>query len=114
MNDHAEFALVRKEGVSKAGKFWVIGTLESADLDYVKVGFITTKKVGKAHDRVLIRRRGRAILQKVLSDIQSTRYIVTIARWSTAAAEYAALEKDWIKTAKRLGILDTNFNNHLI
>jgi len=105
MTEHSEFARVRNQGDSKAGKYWVIGTLSSADLDFVKVGFITTKKVGKAHDRVTIRRRGRAILQKYLSQVIDNRYIVTIARWNTAQADYSQLERDWVKTARRLGIL---------
>jgi len=109
MNERSEFGRVRQEGVSKAGKYWVIGTLEQADLDFVKVGFITTKKVGKAHDRVLIRRRGRSILQKYLSHVTDRRYIVTIARWNTAAADYSSLERDWVKTAKRLGVLPKDF-----
>jgi len=108
MTEHSEFARVRKEGASKAGKYWVIGTLEAADLDYVKVGFITTKKVGKAHDRVTIRRRARVILQKYLSQVTDKRYIVTVARWNTAAADYQQLEHDWAKTARRLGILPKN------
>ena len=59
----ADFARVKDTGQSKAGRFVVLGTLADPALDGIRTGFITTKRCGKAHDRVLLRRRFRALVQ---------------------------------------------------
>lgn len=106
MKMRADFQKVRETGRSKAGRFLVLSTLENSDLPHIMVAFITTKKAGKAHDRNLLRRRFRAILQNNLARIHpAARYLVFIARYNTITASYAELEKDWLKTASRLGIL---------
>ena len=106
MKKRADFQKVRETGRSKAGRFLVLSTLEESSLPHLMVAFITTKKSGKAHDRVLLRRRFRAIIQHHLHEmIQPLRYIVTIARYNSLQASYAELEQDWVKQAIRLGIL---------
>ena len=64
------------------------------------------KKVGKAHQRNAIRRRLRVITQKHGDRINGDRYLVTIARWRAAEATLEELEKDWLRLAKRLEIID--------
>lgn len=106
MKMRADFQKVRETGRSKAGRFLVLSTLEDPTLPHTMVAFITTKKVGKAHDRNLIRRRFRAIIQRHLAEIpQPLRYIVVIARYNTSQATFEELEKDWCKLASRLNIL---------
>ncbi len=106
MSASSEFARVREQGEAKPGRYIVLSTLSDSDLEHIKVGLITTKKAGKAHTRNLLRRRFRSIIQKYGEQLQDQRYIVTIARWRAAEASYKELEADWIKTAKRLGILN--------
>jgi len=105
MNERKQFILCRENGVSKAGKYLVVSTFCDESLSELKVAYITTKKVGKAHQRNAIRRKLRAITQKHGDNIAGNRYLVTIARWSAASATYSELEKDWLKLAKRLNIL---------
>ncbi len=106
MSMRADFQKVRETGRSVAGRFLVLSTLENTALPHTMWAFITTRKVGKAHDRNLIRRRFRAILQKHLCEVsQPLRYIVVIARYNTLQASFEELEKDWCKQAKRLSIL---------
>lgn len=108
MKKRADFQKVRETGRSKAGRFLVLSTLEDAQLPHFMVAFITTKKTGKAHDRNLLRRRFRDIIQRHLPHIQpSMRYLVVIARYNTIQASFAELEQDWLKTARRLGILQS-------
>ena len=108
MKKRADFQKVRETGRSKAGRFLVLSTLEDATLPHLMVAFITTKKVGKAHDRNLLRRRFRAIIQTHLSRIHPQfRHLVVIARYNTITATYAELEQDWLKIANRLGILSS-------
>ena len=106
MKKRADFQKVRETGRSKAGRFLVLSTLEDTTLPHFMVAFITTKKAGKAHDRVLLRRRFRSIIQAHWDRVTpSLRYLVVIARYNTITATYAELEKDWLKTASRLGML---------
>jgi ribonuclease P protein component len=106
MSQRAEFQRVRDSGKSKAGRFLIVGTLADDSLPHLMVGIITTKRIGKAHERNLVRRRVRALLQRhgdALADPR--RYLVTIPRKGAPDASFAALEKDWLKQARRLGLL---------
>jgi ribonuclease P protein component len=106
MKKRADFQKVRETGRSKAGRFLVLSTLEDSALPHFMVAFITTKKVGKAHDRSLLRRRFRSIIQANWHRVcPSLRYLVIIARYNTITATYAELEQDWLKIAAKLGML---------
>ncbi len=106
MNQRADFERVRKTGQAKAGRFVILSTLPDASLDGIRTGFITSKRSAKkAHDRVLIRRRLRALVQAHAPgflDLQ--RYLVIIARAGAAEATFADLEADWLRQARRLGL----------
>jgi len=105
MNRSGEFSLSRDKGKAKAGRFLVLSSLADSDLPHLKCAYITTKKIGKANVRNRIRRQFRAILQKHGDRLKDKRYLVTIARWRAAEASFAELEKDWLKQARRLGII---------
>lgn len=106
MNERTDFQSVRTNGLAKVGRFVVVSTLENPELLFLKIGIITTRKVGKAHDRNLMRRRVRALLQKHGHRLTcDRRFLVTIPRHGAATASFADLETDWLKQLKRLGIL---------
>jgi ribonuclease P protein component len=105
MNHRAEFAQVRGQGKSRPGRYLVVSTLTSEELSHFKTGFITTKKVGKAHQRNYLRRVFRSIVQNHGENLRDDSYIVTIARWRAAEASYEELEKEWLKLARKLGVL---------
>lgn len=106
MTSRAEFSKVRTGGRAKAGRFLVLSTLEDPALPFLKVGVITTRKVGKAHDRNRLRRRLRALVQRHGEQLANPhRYLVAIPRKGSTGASFAELEKDWLKQASRLGIL---------
>ena len=106
MSKRADFFRARKDGQAKAGRFVVLSTLADPALPHLKVAIITTKKVGKAHDRNLLRRRIRAILQRHGERIDDPkRLLVTIPRPGSATASFEDLETDWLRQAKRLGLL---------
>ncbi len=110
MNRRAEFTRSREHGVSRPGQYLVLSVLHQPTLEHIKTGFITTKKVGKAHQRNLLRRRFRAIIQENGEMIEPHYYVVTIARWRAIEATYSELKKDWMKQAKKLGILKSEYH----
>ncbi|RYD41380.1 MAG: ribonuclease P protein component [Verrucomicrobiaceae bacterium] len=105
MNQRSDFERVKKTGQAKAGRFVILSTLPDPALATIRTGFITTRRSGKAHDRNLLRRRFRALVQahaSTFADIH--RYLVTIARPGASQATFAELEADWLKQARRLGL----------
>ena len=106
MTSRGEFARVKTTGQAKAGRFVILSTLEDPSLDSLRTGFITTKRSGKAHDRNLLRRRFRALVQANAADFpEIRRFLVTIARPNASRASFAELEADWLRQARRLGLL---------
>lgn len=107
MTMHADFLRAKKEGQAKGGAYLVLSTLEDESLPHHKAAIIITRKVGNAVNRNLLRRRTHHILSKHLNSIEGKRYIVTIMRWKAPEASFEELEADWLKQARRLGILTT-------
>ena len=105
MNRREDFALVRREGRSVAGRYLVMGTLASEALPHLKTGMITSRKVGKAVTRNRIRRRLRAILSKHGDKLDGARYLVLVARHRAGEASFRDLEREWLRLARRLEIL---------
>jgi len=104
----AEFQRVKSTGRSKAGRFVIVSTLHDPSLDSLRTGFITTRRCGKAHQRNLLRRRFRALVQAHAPGFGDLRrYLVTIARPGAADAGFAELEADWLRQARRLGLFSS-------
>ena len=105
MTQRADFARVKQTGQAKAGRFVILSTLADPTLAHIRTGFITTRRCGKAHDRNLLRRRFRSLVQSHASSFaEIRRFLVTIARPGARAASFAELEADWVKQATRLGL----------
>ena len=106
MTHRADFARVKNTGQAKAGRFVILSTLADPTLSTIRTGFITTKRSGKAHDRSLLRRRFRSLVQSHAPEFpEIRRYLVTIARPGASKATFAELEEDWVRQARRLGLL---------
>lgn len=107
MTQRGDFEKVRKHGRFRAGRFVVLSTLERPDLAYLKVGFITTRKMGNAVQRNLLRRRYRALVQKHGSElIDPKRFLVMIPRRGASEAVFSEIEDDWLKLARKLGLIE--------
>jgi ribonuclease P protein component len=106
MTQRADFARVKKTGQAKAGRFVILSTLPDLELTTIRTGFITTKRSGKAHDRTLLRRRFRSLVQAHAPQFDDIRrFLVVIARPGASKATFAELEEDWVRQARRLGLL---------
>ena len=107
MNTRAEFQRVKGEGSSKVGKYFILSTLPCADLTECKFAFVTSKRVGKAHDRNLVRRRFRDLIARHGDKIHEKRYIVMIGRYSAPGIDFSTLEEEFLKLGHKLGIFSS-------
>jgi ribonuclease P protein component len=103
-----EFAVLRRDGKSWTGRFMTLSVLPAADDDVAaatRFGFTVTKRIGNAVVRNRIRRRLAAITARQASQIVTPHLVVTIARRDAASGGFSALETEWIKLARRVGLL---------
>ncbi|MCQ2365019.1 MAG: ribonuclease P protein component [Akkermansia sp.] len=106
MKRASEFAMVRTQGTSRAGRFIVMGLLpmrpdEDGNAKASRFGIITTKKLGHAVTRNLLRRRVREILRAHGDPLERGHYVVLIPRVAAAQADYHQLEADFLKLLRR-------------
>lgn len=110
MKNGRDFARLRREGRSQAGKYFVLSTLNDPSVTTGEgttfiAGLITSKKVGIAVVRNRVRRRLRAITDQFADRIVPGTMLVVIARYRAPKARYQDLVADWETLAKRSGIL---------
>lgn len=83
-----------------------MGYLKDESLDEpVKLGLITTKKLGNAVVRNRVRRKLRGILQRNGERIVPGYWMVLIARKAAADATSDQLEKEWKWMLHRIGMI---------
>ncbi len=102
MKRASEFAMVRQAGQSEAGRFLILSTapLPTAG-EHSRFGIITTKRIGHAVVRNLLRRRVREILRAHGEPLSGGLYVVIVVRNRAALTDYAGLEKDFLKLLAR-------------
>lgn len=104
MKRASEFAMVRAKGSSEAGRFVVIN-LAALPADqaerHSRFGIITTKRIGHAVIRNLLRRRMREILRAHGDPLASGYSVVVVMRNRAAFADYRQLEADFCKVLSR-------------
>lgn len=102
-----EFAKVRAEGSSTAGRFLVLSSVENSSTEgthspaFSRFGIITTRRLGHAVTRNLLRRRIRELLRAHGEPLSQGRYVVVIPRKPAATASYEELQRDFQKVLKR-------------
>jgi ribonuclease P protein component len=100
-----DFAQVKTQGSSQAGKFLVLGALKAEGLEEFRFGLVTSAKLGKAVVRNRIRRLLREIVRAHRAEIAPGWQMVLIARWRAPQATLEELEKDWLRLARRMNLL---------
>lgn len=101
----SDFARVREKGSSYAGKYLVLGVLRDEKVAEFGYGLITGRKLGIAVKRNRVRRLLREVIRAHRAEIAPGWQFVIIGRWRAADATLQDLERDWLKLAKRLGVL---------
>jgi ribonuclease P protein component len=96
---------VKSQGSSQAGKFLVLGALKTEELEEFQFGLITGAKLGKAVVRNRIRRLLREVIRSHRAEIAPGWQLVVIARWRAPQATLEELEKDWLRLARRMNLL---------
>jgi ribonuclease P protein component len=101
----SEFARLKREGSTTAGKLMVFSVLLDGDESLARLGLITSRRVGGAVVRNRIRRRLREIFRARQSTLRPGVWLVIIVRQRAAVASFAALEAEWRQLAARAKIL---------
>ena len=100
-----EFERVRKEGRVVRGGMLVLSVLPVDGEKRFRVGLITSRQVGGAVTRNRVRRRLREIVRRNQQALKGGIWFVVIARRSATQTDSAALEAEWLRLARRAGIL---------
>jgi len=101
-----DFARVKAQGSSQAGRFLVLGVLRVETLKEFQFGLITGGKLGNAVVRNRIRRLLREIVRAHRAEVVPGWQMVIIARWRAPKATLAELEQDWLRLARRMQLLN--------
>ncbi len=105
VKESRDFARIKKEGSCQAGRFFILGLLRDDSLADFRFGLVTGKRLGNAVQRNRLRRQMREIIRAARPRILPGHAFVTIARWRAPGAPYAELEQDWLRLARRAGLL---------
>ena len=98
---------MKEKGRSFPGRLLVLGVLtdaEPADRD-CRIGLVTSRRVGPAVTRNLVRRRLREAVRPCRPLLRAGCWLVIVARYTAARATAAELDAEWRKLARRAGVL---------
>lgn len=84
-----------------------MGVAWTEDEPEFRYGLITGRKLGGAVVRNRIRRLLREVIRAHRAEIAPGWHLVLIGRWKAPQATLAEIETDWLRLAKRLGVLKT-------
>jgi ribonuclease P protein component len=100
-----DFERVRKEGRTLRGALLTLGVLQLEKETGFKIGIVTSRRLGGAVVRNRVRRRLREIVRRRQHEMSEGVWLVIIARPPAATAKSAALEREWLRLTRRVGVL---------
>jgi len=100
IHQEKQYKKIFAKGKKQVGRYMVLLFLPN-HLEWTRIGIITSKKVGKAHERNYAKRRLRAILWENFSSIPAGYDMVLIARVSIQSADYEKIQKDFLHLLKK-------------
>jgi ribonuclease P protein component len=105
LSNASDFALLKREGISFHGRMVVLSVLKTAPETETRIGLITSRRVGGAVVRSLVRRRLREIVRALRPQMHPGLKLVIVARAAAARAEFSRLREDVLALAQRSAIL---------
>ncbi len=105
LSRRAEFGIVREQGRAWHGRFMVLSGFSTGSAEPCRVGIVTSRKVGKAFERVKARRRMREILRAHRMLLPAGLWMVVVLRGAAVAATFGMLSEEWRALAARAGYL---------
>lgn len=102
-----DFLRVAKQGLKMVTSTVILQAAQSLSVSETapKIGFTTTKKLGKAHVRNRVRRRMRAALRETYNRLKPGYEYVLIGRYNTAECDFTKLREDLNWGLKKLNKL---------
>ena len=101
----SEYSRVRAEGKSCPGRLLVLAFIPLPGEPHCRFGCTITRKIGNAVTRNKPRRRLSAIAHSMLEEMSSPHLVVAIPRHGAPGAEFEALKAEWIRLARKAGLL---------
>ena len=99
-----DFKMVYKKGQSYANRDFVVYLRKNQGAQ-ARVGFSISRKVGKATERNLIKRRLREIIKSLPMILDSHYDIIIIVRKNIKDIAYDSLQKSFVHVLKGTGLL---------
>ncbi|MGQ4572909.1 ribonuclease P protein component [Leuconostoc pseudomesenteroides] len=100
-----EFQRVFNKHHSIANKYFIVYQMTKTDQKHFRVGLSVSKKVGKAHDRVWVKRRIRQSLLELKPQMPQELDLLVIARPAAAHQSQKFLKEQMIHVLKLAKIL---------
>ncbi len=101
-----EFRRVKECGRSFPGRFLVLGVLRDAEPDRAtRIGLVTSRRVGGAVVRNLVRRRLREAVRASRPRLRAGAWLVVVARHLAARSTAAELQSEWLRLLERASML---------
>ena len=101
----SEFRKLKNEGRAQQGRYMILSALQSGENAPARAGFITSRRVGCAVERNLVRRRLREIFRTHRGHLAHGHWLVVVARRAAVEASFAELESEWLRLARRAHII---------
>jgi ribonuclease P protein component len=100
----SEFARLKREGTAFHGKLMVLSVLKVEQETETRIGLITSRRVGGAVVRNLVRRRLREVVRALRPQLRPGLQLVLVARAAAGRADFATLRADLLVLAQRSAI----------
>lgn len=99
---------MRQRGETTQGRYLRVTVLRLSDVgrdEPARIGFITSRRVGPAHERNLVRRRLREIYRLLQYEVARGVWIVVVAKRAATEIDFATLQEEWLRLGRRLSIV---------
>jgi len=100
-----EFQIVFNKHRSVANKYFIIYQLDKPEQKHFRLGISVSKKIGKAHDRVWVKRRIRQSMLELKPQIPQEIDVLVIARPAVAKQSQKFIKEQMIHVLKLAHIL---------